>query len=83
MAELRSKPIALKVTPDVHEFLTNEAQRRGISVSMLCAVVIGDWKTNIEDRRSLQQQQAHSAIEAMMEGVSPELQKMLKDLGDS
>lgn len=78
MAELRSKPIALKVTPQVHEFLSSEAERRGISIGMLCAVIVADWKVKLEDHRSMQNRQAEVALQSLLGEVGPELRALIE-----
>jgi len=48
---IKDKRVAMRLAPNVYEFLITEAEKRGASVTSMCTAVIGEWKVSIEERR--------------------------------
>jgi hypothetical protein len=83
MSELRSKAINIKVTPEVHEFLSHQAERRGVTMSSMCALILGEWKAGIEDKMAVQKESQERAVMAIMEYVGPQMDELINSIEES
>ncbi len=69
----KTNRIGLKVTLSVYETLRDEAEKRGVAISALCAWLCGDWVAKLKDQREL----AAKMQERTQETVALEMNKAI------
>jgi hypothetical protein len=81
----KTSRIGLKVTEPIYEVLKEQAERRGVAISALCAWLCGEFVVNLQNQEKAQQIAAEKAAEAVrgeFQKLTPELLKTLETLGN-
>ena len=68
----RDMRIAIKVTVDVYDYLAKLAETRGLSMSALCASIVGTYKEQQENQREAMNMASLAAQKYLLENVDLE-----------